>query len=292
MGGRASPAQAGNNRADLPRTPTTEKLLTWAAIVLACGLSWLYLVQLAVEMESGMAMEMAPMEMAPMEMAPMEMAPMEMAAMATLQPWTPMDAWLMFLMWAVMMVAMMLPSASPMILLYQRIAHQKMSRPRLAVSLFTSGYLLIWTGFSAAATALQWALRETGLVSDMMVSSSGLLSGTLLIAAGLYQLSDWKETCLEQCQAPFTFIMQHWRGGLAGALKMGLQHGAFCLGCCWLLMTLLFVGGVMNLLWIALLALFVLVEKLLPGIWLARVTALVLVVAGGWQLWSGGLTGY
>jgi predicted metal-binding membrane protein len=253
-------------RGDLPLTPLREQRLAWAAIVLASGLSWLYLLQLGAGMDSGRAMDMA--------------------SMAMQRPWTLLEAWLMFLMWAVMMVAMMLPSASPMILLYQRIAHQKMSRSRLSVTLFASGYLLVWTGFSAVATAAQWALREIGLVNDMMVSSSGLLSGTLLVAAGLYQLSPWKQTCLYQCQTPFYFIMQHWRGGPAGALQMGLHHGGFCLGCCWLVMALLFVGGVMNLLWIALLALFVLVEKALTGVWPTRASAVVLLVGGTWMLWS------
>ena len=203
------------------------------------------------------------------------------------RPWSWLDAWLMFLMWAVMMVAMMLPSASPMILLYQRIACQKMRRPQLSVALFVSGYLLVWTAFSAIATAAQWALREIGLVNDMMVSSNALLSGTLLLTAGAYQLSPLKQTCLKHCQAPFTFIMQHWRSGQKGAFVMGLHHGAYCLGCCWLVMALLFVGGVMNLLWIALLALVVLLEKILPGTWLAHALGWILIVAGTWQLWAG-----
>lgn len=267
MEGTAQTLHNGLSPAEPPRQPPRERWLAWTAIVLISGLSWLYLLYLAADMESGMAMDMG--------------------GMAMQRPWTWLDAWLMFLMWAVMMVAMMLPSASPMILLYQRIAYQKMRRPRLAVASFASGYLLVWTAFSAVATAAQWALREIGLVNDMMVSSSVLLSGSLLIAVGAYQLSPWKHTCLQHCQAPFAFVMRHWRGGQRGAFVMGLHHGAYCLGCCWLVMTLLFVGGVMNLLWIALLALFVFLEKILPGIWLARSLGVILIAAGTWLLWAG-----
>lgn len=253
-------AAPGSARADLSGQRLRDRLLLLTAIAFITGISWLYLVRLAADMDSHM--------------------PMGMASAAMQRSWTLMDSWLMFLMWAVMMVAMMLPSAVAMLLFYDRLARQKMSHPRLAVTLFASGYLLVWTGFSAGATTIQWALRETGLINDMMVSSSGLLSGALLMAAGLYQLSDFKQNCLHHCQAPFPFVMQHWRAGLSGALVMGLYHGAFCLGCCWLLMALLFVGGVMNLGWIALLALFVLAEKLLPNIWFVRSSAVLLLVSG------------
>lgn len=264
MDGEGNPIRPGLDPAEPPRPPAQERRLAWAGIILTSSLAWLYLLYLARDMDSGMAMEMGGM-------------PMQHA-------WTWLDAWLMFLMWAVMMVAMMLPGASPMILLYQRIAHQKMRQPRLAVALFASGYLLVWTAYSAVATVAQWTLRQTGLVNDMMVSSSAALSASLLLAAGAYQLSPWKESCLHHCQTPFAFVMQHWRRGSGGALAMGLHHGAYCLGCCWLIMTLLFVGGVMNLLWIALLALIVLVEKILPGIWLARALGTVLLAAGIWLL--------
>jgi len=260
------PAQT--TRPGLAQTePPKQRLLAWAAIILVTALSWLYLLFLDANMNSGMGTEMGSMTMR--------------------RPWSWLDVWLMFLMWAVMMVAMMLPSASPMILLYQRIAYQKMRRPQLSVALFVSGYLLVWTAFSALATVAQWALREIGLVNDMMVSSNAVLSGTLLLVAGAYQLSPFKQACLRHCQAPFTFIMQHWRSGRQGAFLMGLHHGTYCLGCCWLVMALLFVGGVMNLLWIAFLALVVLLEKILPGIWLARAIGVILIVAGIQQLWAG-----
>jgi len=265
LDGTARPIGSSFDPSGPPRLPARERWLAWAAIILVSGLSWLYLLSLAEGMTGGMG----------------EMADMAMGGMAIQRHWTWLDAWLMFLMWAVMMVAMMLPSAGPMILLYQRIAFQKMRQPRRAVALFAAGYLLVWTAFSAVATTAQWALRELGLVSDMMVSSSAMLSGTLLLAAGVYQLSPLKRACLHHCQAPFAFVMQHWRGGPAGALAMGLHHGAFCLGCCWLVMALLFVGGVMNLLWIALLALFVLLEKVLPGSWLSRGAGVALTLAGG-----------
>ena len=245
--------------------PARDAWFTWIAIILVTGLSWLYLAVLAAEMDGGM----------------------EMASMPMQHSWTWLDAVMMFIMWAVMMVAMMLPSATPMILLYQRVAQQKMARPRLAVVLFAAGYLLVWTLFSVAATGAQWALRELGLVNAMMVSSSDLLSGALLLAGGLYQLTPWKRVCLEHCQAPLAFVMQHWRSGPGGALAMGLHHGAHCLGCCWLIMALLFVGGVMNLLWIAALAIIVLLEKVLAGKWPSHVLGAVLIVAGLAQILAG-----
>ena len=171
-----------------------------------------------------------------------------------------------FFMWAVMMVAMMLPSAAPTLVLYAAIA-RKMS-PELnqgvVTAAFALGYIIAWTGFSLGATILQWGFEQLAVLSPMMKSSSYSLGGVLLIAAGVYQWTPAKDICLKHCQAPLLFISQRWRSGADGALRLGLTHGLYCIGCCWVLMCLLFVGGVMNLLWVAAIAIFVLIEKAAP----------------------------
>ncbi len=197
--------------------------------------------------------------------------------------------WLiMLLMWWVMMIAMMLPSAAPMILLYARVVrHHNSGKDRAPVMIptgsFLLGYLFCWLGFRLIATGLQWFLERAGLVHSMLMwSSSHTLSAGFLIAAGLYQLSPWKSVCLEHCRSPAGFLSEHWRNGRAGALRMGIEHGLYCVGCCWMLMLLLFVGGAMNLVWIAGLAILVLAEKLLPaGQMVVRLSALALFAAAG-----------
>ncbi len=189
----------------------------------------------------------------------------------------------MVVMWAVMMVGMMLPSATPTILLFAALGrrHKAGGRRLAPVWTFAAGYISVWTAYSLGATALQWGLERAALLSPMMASTSAVLGGLILIAAGLYQLSPAKRRCLEHCRSPVEFLSRRWRNGAAGAFAMGLEHGAFCLGCCWVLMALLFVGGVMNLLWVAAIAVFVLAEKAAPfGRGLSRVSALLLVLAG------------
>lgn len=183
---------------------------------------------------------------------------------------TAADAGLFFstlLMWAAMMVGMMLPSAAPAILLYGGMVRKSRERGRgmPAVYVFVAGYLMAWTAFSVLAAALQVFLGHLALMSPMMVSTNGALSGVFLVTAGLYQWLPVKQACLRTCRSPLQFFMMHWRGGRTGALHMGLEHGVICVGCCWSLMLLLFVGGVMNLLWVAVVAGFILVEKLLPA---------------------------
>jgi len=170
------------------------------------------------------------------------------------------DLSLVFMMWAVMMVAMMLPSAAPMVLAYARIASARGRNPTLRVWLFAFGYLAIWTLFSAAATLIQFVLARSSMLSNALVTTP-LVSAAILVVAGVYQLTPLKEACLGRCQSPIGFFMTHWRDGAAGALRMGLSHGAFCVGCCWMLMALLFVAGVMNLAWVAAITIFVLLEK-------------------------------
>ena len=190
---------------------------------------------------------------------------------------------LMISMWWVMMVAMMLPSAAPMLLLFARVNSQhKAAGPLLVTTgLFALGYLIAWGAFSAAAVALQWGLESARLLSPMMETTTVWLSAGILIAAGLWQLTPVKTVCLRHCRTPLGFLIGQWRAGHYGALRMGLGHGVWCLGCCWALMALLFFGGVMNLYWIVGLAVFVLLEKTIPlGHWLGRVAGVVLVGCG------------
>jgi predicted metal-binding membrane protein len=181
-------------------------------------------------------------------------------------PWTLATFRVMVVMWVAMMIAMMLPSAAPMILLFAAIDRRKTVRgsPYRATGLFALGYLVVWAAFSIAATWAQWGLEQGKLLSPAMATSSSALAGALFLLAGLYQLTPLKRACLRQCRSPLDFLTRYWRGGAFGAFRMGVRHGLFCLGCCWAVMALLFVGGVMNMLWIAALALFVLVEKVVP----------------------------
>jgi len=195
------------------------------------------------------------------------MANMMEMTMPTLQPWGIVDLFLVFIMWTVMMFAMMTPSAAPMILMYGKISRQRQSqlKPALGTAVFYLGYVLVWTAFSAAAALAQGGLHAATLLSPMMETTSPVLGGIILIAAGVFQFTPLKYACLSHCRTPLGFFMAEWREGKLGALVMGVRHGAFCVGCCWLIMALLFVAGVMNLIWIAVIAAYVLVEKLLPG---------------------------
>lgn len=197
--------------------------------------------------------------------------------------WQPIDVWFTFIMWGVMMVAMMLPGAAPTILLYNTVSRRQRERGGTGGSmpLFTAGYIVVWAGFSVGATVLQWALHDAGLATPGGMQVIPLIGGAILVAAGAYQWSSLKQACLRHCRSPLDFVLTGWRSGRRGALAMGLEHGAFCLGCCWALMLLLFVGGVMNLLFVAAIAVFVLLEKTLPrGHQVATVTGAVLVGAG------------
>ena len=193
---------------------------------------------------------------------------------------------LMIAMWWIMMIAMMIPSAAPAILLFARVHRHAFARgqvqDRLApTGAFAAGYMLVWLAFAIAAAGLHWALERTGLVSAVLMGSqSRFLSGAVLIAAGLYQLSPLKNVCLSHCRTPISFLSRHWRPHALGALRLGAMHGAYCVGCCWMLMALLFAGGVMNLIWIAALAILVLIEKALPqGQWVGRGLGVAMI---GW----------
>ena len=208
-------------------------------------------------------------------------------AMADMRSWSAADFGMMFVMWAVMMVAMMAPSAAPMLLMFAAVNRKRRERqaPFVPTGIFLAGYVIVWTVFAATATGGNWGLHQASLLSSMMgASTSGYLGGALLLAAGAFQWSPLKTACLTQCRTPMGFLMTSWREGPKGALRMGLEHGAYCLGCCWVLMLLLFVLGVMNLVWIAALAAFVLAEKVAPkGESVSRITGVLLV---GWGVWA------
>jgi predicted metal-binding membrane protein len=239
-----------------------ERLAVVAGLGGAVALSWLYLVPASRDMYG---------------------------TMDGLSAWMMAGTWdgpylaLIFAMWTVMMVGMMLPSAAPAILLYATVLRNspQAQRPVARTYAFAGGYLLAWTGFSFAATLLQWALAEAALLSPMMVTASPTLGAALLIVAGVYQLTPLKQVCLTKCRSPAIFLTQHARPGVSGALRLGAHHGLYCVGCCWALMLLLFFGGVMSLLWIAAITIFVLLEKLAPyGVQGGRLSGALLILAG------------
>src|SRR2546422_468515 len=225
-------------RADLPLLTSLPGLPPLGA------LAWIYLLRLSRE-----AVRMAEM------------------GMAHLGPWTPADAALAAGMWSVMMVAMMLPSAAPMILVFVTVNLRRgldANAPYVSTGLFTLGYLLVWGVFSIGATAAQWGFQGAAVQAEATLALTPLAGAAVLVAAGLWQLTPLKYACLARCQSPLGFLLAEWRQGRGGALVMGVRHGLYCLGCCWALMALLFVGGVMNLAWVAAIAAFVLVEETVP----------------------------
>src|SRR6516164_9652606 len=184
-----------------------------------------------------------------------------------------------------MMIGMMAPSVAPTILTYARVGREENveGKPLAATGWFAAGYFLTWMGFALAATLIQWMIERAGLLDSQMADRSNVLSGIVLIAVGFYQWSPLKDVCLTRCQSSIDFLTRYggFRGDLPGCLLMGLRHGAYCIGCCWALMALLFVGGVMNVVWIAVLALLVLAEKVAPkGIWVSRAAGAVLIAWG------------
>jgi len=183
---------------------------------------------------------------------------------------------------------MMLPSAVPTVLLVSVLAWDRLPNSNFVPAtamMFASGYLLVWIGFGLTATSLQWGLDKLGLLSETMALGNAILASAVLIAAGVYQWTPLKDTCLRHCRSPTEFLVRHWRQDTRGALRTGVRHGLFCLGCCWMLMALLFVGGLMNIAWIGAIALFVLWEKTMPWDgWVTRFTGLLLVVWGAASL--------
>jgi predicted metal-binding membrane protein len=256
--------------AALERVLRHDRILVIATIVAVTVLAWAYIVSLA---------GVAPAGPSSMD----DMPGMDMAQ-PTLSPWNFLHFAFMFAMWSVMMLGMMLPSVTPMVLIYARVARQALvqGKPFAPTAWFVGGYLVAWFGFSLVAVVAQWAL-ESLLLLTPMGRADFAFGGLILIGAGLYQWLPLKGHCLSQCQSPLLFLQRH--GGFQhtsqGSFLLGTRHGLYCVGCCWALMLLLFVAGIMNLLWIAGLAVIVLIEKTVPaGRWLSRFIGICLVLSG------------
>lgn len=246
-----------------------QRWLIGAAVVFLTALSWAYTIYLAGAMGA-------------MDMPSGGDGMMQMHR----DRWALADVITNFVMWAVMMVAMMLPSATPAILIFLRACAERSGHGAMTPAmLFMIGYLASWTLFSAAATALQWLLHDLAYLSGGMAFDSSIAAGAVLIAAGTYQWSPLKYNCLRHCQSPIGFLFGHWKDGLAGSFQMGLLHGLYCVGCCWLLMLILFAVGIMNLAWVAGIAIYVLLEKVIPvGPRIARSSGLAVAALGGMVL--------
>jgi predicted metal-binding membrane protein len=283
----------------LERILNRDRVIVAVALALVLLISWIYVL-------SGAGMRMSAFSMSSVDMALGRLDPSQidigdkmgsmnnaMYRMAMPVAWSVDYAVLMFFMWWIMMIAMMLPSAAPMVLLHAKIARSSSARATKSAALwstasFTLGYLLCWATFSMVAVVLQQAFESLGILSPMMLNSTNaLFAGGILVLAGLYQMTPLKKACLEHCRSPISFLSQNWRDGSGGALVMGLQHGVYCLGCCWGLMAILFFGGIMNLYWIIGLAMIVFFEKLLPvGPRLGQIIGVLLLVWGATFLYS------
>src|SRR5918998_3388968 len=241
-----------------------DRIVVLSGLALITALAWTYVSSLASDMQN------------------MEMAT-EMAMPQMQETWGVTDFVLTYVMWAVMMVAMMTLSASPMILMFAGINRRRREQQASYVPtyVFLAGYLAVWAAFAVLATAAQWGLHDASLLSSMVAITSPVVGGVLLVAAGIYQWTPLKHACLSKCRSPLGFVLNEWREGGRGAFLMGLKHGGYCTGCCWSLMALLFVAGVMNLLWVAAIAGFVLIEKVAPAGHRMGQAAGVLMVAGG-----------
>lgn len=246
--------------APVASVPARDRNLIRCCILALVTLAWAYLFYLDRQMSQTMAQDAMPMA----------------------QPWTAAEALLAFVMWVVMMTGMMTGSAMPVLLLFAGTRARRGERAlRQMTLLFGSGYAIVWTGFSALAAIAQWILHDAAMLSPSMSASNTQMGAAILIAAGVYQFTPFKQACLIHCRSPLGFFMTHWRDGRLGALQMGLRHGTYCLGCCWAEMLVLFVVGVMNLAWVAALALLVLLEKVGPaGIIVARIAGAALILAG------------
>ena len=245
-----------------------DRVVVGAALAVLIVAAWLYLLHLASAMS---------------EVAMPDMQTMPGMAMPATHAWSWVEIGALAVMWAVMMVAMMTPAAGPMVLMFAAIHRRRAAegRPAVPTAIFVLGYLVVWTVYSVVAALAQGALHAAALLSPAMVATSPLLAGGLLIGAGVFQWTPLKRACLAACRSPLSFLMTGWREGRGGAVVMGLRHGLYCLGCCWALMALLFVAGVMNLLWVAAIAVTVLVEKVVPrGDLVGRLAGVALVAAG------------
>jgi len=241
----------------------SDRLILYTGILIITALAWAYMFHLDNEMKN-------------MDMSMVHLMP-------SMHMWGLKQFVLMFVMWVVMMVAMMLPSTAPTVIIFANVYRKRKNegKPFVPVGFFLVGYFTIWGAFSLAATTTQWMLHKATLLSPMMISTSPFFGGTVLLSAGLFQFTPFKYSCLNRCRNPLDLLIDKWQEGNYGAYIMGIKIGYFCVGCCWMLMALLFVAGVMNLLWVAFIALFVLVEKVLPyPIWTSRLGGILLVLSG------------
>jgi predicted metal-binding membrane protein len=238
-----------------------DRLAIWLALAAVTALSWLYVYR---------------------QMGPME-GRADLAIPAAYVAWTAADFALNMAIWWAMMPGMMLPSAAPMILTFATINRHKRRRgqPFVSTMVLTSGYLIAWGVFGIFATLADWGFERAALISPLTGKLTPILGAVVVTAAGIYQLTPLKSVCLTHCRSPFDFVLNHWRAGTAGALRMGVEHGLYCLGCCWFLMALLFAAGIMSLLWMAAITVFVFVEKLFPGgQWIARISGVAMLGFG------------
>lgn len=254
-----------SERSVLEQLLRRDRTVTLIALLTASLLAWAYLL-------FGAGMDAQSMSM------PNRVMPMASA-------WTASYFALMLAMWGTMMVAMMLPSAAPMILLFATIERRRRgASPFPATAIFAAAYVAVWMGFSIAAVLLQWQLDRLAMLSPAVAAASALLSASALIATGAYQFTPWKQACLRNCRSPLEFISRYWNRGSFG---IGFRHGLYCVGCCWMLMLVLFAGGVMNLLWVALIAAFILAEKTVPrGESLSYGAGAALIGWGGWTVYA------
>jgi predicted metal-binding membrane protein len=247
-----------------------DKKIVYSGLLIVASAGWLYMFYMAWAMQN------------------MHLVDMWMPPVGSARTWTGYDFFMLFMMWFTMMIAMMTPTVVPMVMMFTNVnkSKKRKQQPYAPTWLFLLGYLFSWGFFSLVVSVIQWPLHGIGLLDPMMDSRSYLLSGGILILAGLYQFTALKDVCLDQCRTPLGFVMTAWRDGHVGALKMGFHHGFFCIGCCWALMLILFAVGVMNMLWVILITIFVLLEKVLPisPDLMRKITGMALVVWGGYWL--------
>ena len=260
---------AAGSPSGLERAIRQDRALVAFGLAAVTLLSWFYLSRMAAMMNAAAADKAMHAAMGMPEMA----------------AWGAAEFVMLFLMWAVMMIAMMLPSAAPIILLVVAVYRRRGGHSRALTAAFSTGYLLAWTAFSVLAAIVQLGLHRAAMLSPDMASRSAVVGAVILMGAGVYQWLPLKSACLTHCRSPLAFLTHEWREGAAGALRMGVQHGLYCVGCCWALMALLFAAGVMNLLWVGAIAIFVLAEKLAPqGMRLGKIAGVLLVLWGAWVL--------
>ena len=255
---------------NLEKAPLKDRMVVYVGVVLILLVSWAYIIGMGWEM--GTLPFMSPSPMDSMQMDSMKMNMQEKSIVTSILTWMPpmsgdwlfIDFLFLFLMWAVMMIAMMTPSILPMIMLFTTLNSKNIRENKVSANplYLLSGYLMSWVLFSLLITLPQYGLHKIGLLNPMMEPTHALFGGLVLIGAGLYQFSSFKDACLSVCQSPLTFMMNNWKEGNLGAFIIGYKHGFYCVGCCWFLMLTLFALGVMNIMWVVILTLFVMFEKL------------------------------